>query len=91
MTNGTSSVLYGSVPHLVPPAKIEKAFAMFYTGTLGSSALAPIAFGRLGDVVGLTWATTATTATAGPALTVVPLIVLLSPHLKPVAASAGLR
>ena len=42
MLNGTSSVLYGTVPELVTTRRIERAFALFYTGTLGSSALAPV-------------------------------------------------
>ena len=32
MLNGTSSVLYGTVPELVPAGRIEHAFALFYTG-----------------------------------------------------------
>jgi predicted MFS family arabinose efflux permease len=78
MLNGTSSVLYGTVPELVPAARIERAFALFYTGTLGSSALAPVLYGRLGDAAGPLWATAAAAATA---LAVVPLMLLLSPRL----------
>ena len=33
--NGTSSVLYGSVPELVATNQREKAFGIFYTGTIG--------------------------------------------------------
>ena len=47
--NGTSSVLYGSVPELVPAGERSRAFALFYTGTIGGSALSPILFGWLGD------------------------------------------
>ena len=47
--NGTSSVLYGSVPELVPAGERSSAFALFYTGTIGGSALSPILFGWLGD------------------------------------------
>ncbi|MFZ6861022.1 MFS transporter [Undibacterium sp. Ji67W] len=47
--NGTSSVLYGSVPELVPAYDRSHAFALFYTGTIGGSALSPIFFGWLGD------------------------------------------
>lgn len=78
MLNGTSSVLYGTVPELVTDQQIERAFAMFYTGILGSSALAPILYGRVGDATGPVWATVATAITA---LTVVPLMFLLSPRL----------
>src|SRR5580765_1619779 len=34
--NGTSSVLYGSVPDLVAPEKRTRAFGIFYTGTIGA-------------------------------------------------------
>jgi MFS family permease len=80
MLNGTSSVLYGTVPELVEAKRIERAFALFYTGTLGSSALAPILYGRLGDAAGPNWATVAAALTA---LSVVPLMLLLSPRLSP--------
>jgi FSR family fosmidomycin resistance protein-like MFS transporter len=78
MLNGTSSVLYGTVPELAPAKRIERAFALFYTGTLGSSALAPVLYGRLGDAAGPVWATGAAAVTA---LAVVPLMLLLSPRL----------
>src|SRR5471032_3006820 len=51
--NGTSSVLYGVVPELAEPGKREQAFALFYTGTIGGGALAPVLFGRLGDVTSI--------------------------------------
>jgi MFS family permease len=78
MLNGTSSVLYGTVPELVPANRIERAFALFYTGILGSSALAPVLYGRLGDAAGLVWATVAAAVTA---LAVLPLMLILSPQL----------
>ena len=51
--NGTSSVLYGTVPELAAPGQREHAFALFYTGTIGGGALSPVVFGRLGDVAGM--------------------------------------
>jgi FSR family fosmidomycin resistance protein-like MFS transporter len=78
MLNGTSSVLYGTVPELAPAKRIERAFAVFYTGILGSSALAPVLYGRLGDAAGPVWAAVAAAFTA---LAVVPLMFLLSPRL----------
>jgi MFS transporter, FSR family, fosmidomycin resistance protein len=51
--NGTSSVLYGSVPDLVAPNRRTHALSIFYTGTIGSGALAPILFGRAGDALGV--------------------------------------
>lgn len=65
--NGTSSVLYGSVPDLVEPRWRTRALSIFYTGTIGSGAIAPILFGRLGDLFGV-W----------PALTLVASFVLLT-------------
>ena len=32
------------------------AFALFYTGTIGAGALAPVLFGQLGDVMGVPFA-----------------------------------
>jgi MFS transporter, FSR family, fosmidomycin resistance protein len=79
MLNGTSSVLYGTVPELVAPHRMERAFAIFYTGILGSSALAPVLYGRLGDSTGIIWAIVAAAITA---LAVVPLMLNLAPRLR---------
>lgn len=79
MLNGTSSVLYGTVPELAPQGRVERAFAIFYTWTLGGSALAtPLLYGPLGDAVGPRWAAVAAAATA---FAVVPIMLVLSPHL----------
>jgi len=78
MLNGTSSVLYGTVPELTPPHQTERAFALFYTGTIGSGAIAPVLYGLLGDALGPTLATTATALTA---LAICPLAVALARHL----------
>src|SRR5215470_8105362 len=43
--NGTSSVLYGTVPELVPPERRQRAFSLFYTGGVGAGALAPVLCG----------------------------------------------
>ena len=51
--NGTSSVLYGSVPDLVAPERRQRAFGIFYTGTIGSGAVSPALYGLLGDAVGV--------------------------------------
>jgi MFS transporter, FSR family, fosmidomycin resistance protein len=74
MLNGTSSVLYGTVPELVRPDQTARAFALFYTGTIGSGALTPILYGFAGDVIGAQWATVATAVTA---LAVCPLALML--------------
>jgi FSR family fosmidomycin resistance protein-like MFS transporter len=47
--NGTSSVLYGTVPELAPQGDTGKAFAWFYTGVIGSGALASIVYGTIAD------------------------------------------
>lgn len=51
--NGTSSVLYGAVPDLAGAGKRDQAFAVFYTGTIGGGALAPVVFGGVGDALGV--------------------------------------
>jgi MFS family permease len=61
--NGTSSVLYGTVPELAGAGEREKAFALFYTGTIGAGALSPVVFGGLGDVAGVPTAMGALAAT----------------------------
>lgn len=54
--NGTSSVLYGGVPELVPAGERERAFAHFYTGTIGAGAVSPVLFGWLGDQISIPYA-----------------------------------
>lgn len=76
--NGTSSVLYGTVPELVPQARRETAFGIFYTGTIGGGALSPILYGRLGDTVG---AVPMMVAVALVCLATIPLAVMLRPAL----------
>lgn len=51
--NGTSSVLYAAVATLVEPGRRSRAFGLYYTLTIGASALAPVLYGALGDRVGL--------------------------------------
>jgi MFS transporter, FSR family, fosmidomycin resistance protein len=80
LLNGTSSALYGTVPDLAPSGRHEKAFAIFYTGTIGAGATAPILFGLLGDAVGSHGAVTATALTAAAIL---PLAIALAPWLAP--------
>jgi MFS family permease len=79
MLNGTSSVLYGTVPELTPAHRAERAFALFYTGTIGAGATAPVFYGVLGDWFG---PSIATAATAGTALAICPLALALARHLS---------
>src|SRR5215831_4990585 len=53
MLNGTSSVLYGTVPEFVSPQQRTHAFAIFYTGGSIAGATGPFLSGLLGDAVGL--------------------------------------
>lgn len=79
MLNGTSSVLYGTVPELVPSEGVARAFAVFYTGTIGSGALSPILYGVVGDSFGPEWGAA---AAAMAALLTCPLALLLASHLR---------
>ncbi|HEV2303283.1 MAG TPA: MFS transporter [Stellaceae bacterium] len=72
--NGTSSVLYGTVPELAPAARREHAFGIFYTGTVGGGALSPVVYGLFANFVGVG---TMMVIIAGVVLTVVPLARLL--------------
>jgi FSR family fosmidomycin resistance protein-like MFS transporter len=71
MLNGTSSVLYGTVPELAPKGSTSRAFALFYTGVIGSGGLAPIAYGAIADhssrMIGIL-------ASAATAALIVPLV-----------------
>jgi predicted MFS family arabinose efflux permease len=78
MLNGTSSVLYGSVPELVEPAKRTRMFSIFYTGTIGSGATAPALYGLVGDALGVP---TALMVVAGVCLLTLPLALVLRPML----------
>jgi len=84
MLNGTSSVLYGTVPDLAPAGRTEQAFAIFYTGTIGAGATAPILFGILGDAVGAQGALLATAITAA---IILPFVIALAPRLRAAVAS----
>jgi MFS family permease len=79
MLNGTSSVLYGTVPEFVTPAKRTHAFAVFYTGGSVAGAIGPFLFGLLGDAAGLA-PTMAVVACV--ALATVPMVWALRPAFK---------
>jgi FSR family fosmidomycin resistance protein-like MFS transporter len=76
--NGTSSVLYGTVPELAPRGDAGRAFALFYTGVIGSGGLAPIAYGALADHSNQTVGILAAAATAA---LIVPMALGLRPSL----------
>jgi MFS family permease len=74
--NGTSTVLYGGVPQLVSPERRARAFSIFYTGAIGSGALAPALFGLVGDALGVTSAVIVIACTV---LLTLPLALILRP------------
>jgi MFS transporter, FSR family, fosmidomycin resistance protein len=76
--NGTSSVLYGTVPELVETDRRDTAFGIFYSVTLGAGALAPIIYGSFGDALGLNMTTLIIAAVV---LLTLPLAWKLSPML----------
>ncbi|MFL6822659.1 MAG: MFS transporter [Xanthobacteraceae bacterium] len=78
--NGTSSVLYGSVPDLVRSERRARAFSVFYTGTIGSGALAPVLYGVLGDALGVP---SALIVVAAIVLLTLPLSLVLKAALAP--------
>src|SRR5262249_46059423 len=79
MLNGTSSVLYGTVPEFVKAERRTHAFAVFYTGGSIAGALSPFLFGVLGDAIGLS---SAIACVAALALLTVPMVVALRPAFR---------
>jgi MFS transporter, FSR family, fosmidomycin resistance protein len=51
--NGTSSVLYATVAEFVSAERRSRAFGLFYTLGIGSSATAPFVFGLVSDRAGV--------------------------------------
>ena len=51
--NGTSSVLYATVAEFVVAERRSRAFGLFYTLGIGSSATAPFVFGLVSDRLGV--------------------------------------
>ena len=79
MLNGTSSVLYGTIPEFVSPEKRTHAFAIFYTGGSVAGATGPLISGFVGDAVGLP---IALSIVACIALTTVPMVWALRPAFR---------
>ncbi len=80
--NGTSSVLYGTVPELAPRGDTGRAFAIFYTSVIGSGGVAPIFYGAIADhssqAVGII-------AAGLTAAAIIPLVAALRRSLHPAA------
>jgi MFS transporter, FSR family, fosmidomycin resistance protein len=83
--NGTSSVLYGTVPEL-SEGDTGRAFAVFYTSVIGAGGLAPILYGAIADHSSRTIGVLASAATAA---LIIPLVLALRPHLR--SSTAGSR
>ena len=79
MLNGTSSVLYGTIPEFVSAERRTHAFAVFYTGGSVAGATGPFLFGLLGDAIGLTMVLA---VVASVALTTVPMVWALRPEFR---------
>ena len=56
-----------------------RMFSIFYTGTIGSGALAPVLYGVVGDLAGPNWGVASAAASA---LLACPLALLLAPRLR---------
>ncbi|HML55027.1 MAG TPA: MFS transporter [Solidesulfovibrio magneticus] len=76
--NGTSSVLYGTVPEL-SDGDTSRAFAVFYTSVIGSGGIAPILYGVVADHSNQTIGVLASAVTAA---LIVPLVLTLRSHLR---------
>jgi MFS family permease len=74
--NGTSSVLYGTVADLVSSERRSRGYGLYYTLTIGASALAPTVWGLASDTAGVP---TTLTLVALVVLLTVPLCLLLRP------------
>jgi MFS family permease len=77
--NGTSSALYGTVADLVMPERRSRAYGLYYTLSVGASALAPSVYGIVSDAAGVP-------VTLGIVATVVLLTVPLCLALRPAVA-----
>jgi FSR family fosmidomycin resistance protein-like MFS transporter len=72
--NGTSSVLYGTVADLVAADRRSRAYGLYYTVTIMSSALAPSVYGVISDLAGVS---TTLVVVSALVLTTIPLCLVL--------------
>lgn len=73
---GTSSVLYATIGDYVRPERLSRAFGLFYTVGSVCGIAAPLAFGLLGDRLGVQ---AAIAALGGTILLTLPLVLVLRP------------
>jgi FSR family fosmidomycin resistance protein-like MFS transporter len=83
--NGTSSVLYGTVAELVTPERRARAYGLYYTLTIATSAVAPTVYGILSDRVGVS---ATLTVVAVVVLVTLPLCFVLRPSVAEQPAQA---
>ena len=82
--NGTSSVLYGTVADLVSSERRSRAYGLYYTVSVGASALSPTVWGLVGDAGGVPL----TLSLVGlVVLATIPLCLLLRPAVAAPARS----
>ncbi|MDH3319555.1 MAG: MFS transporter [Betaproteobacteria bacterium] len=81
---GTSSVLYATIGKYVRPERLSRAFGLFYTVGSVCGIAAPLAFGLLGDRLGVH---VAIAVLGGLILLTLPLVMVLRPH-RPAPARA---
>jgi MFS family permease len=82
--NGTSSVLYGTVADLVASERRSRAYGLYYTVSVGASALAPTVWGIVGDASGVPLTLN---LIALVVLTTIPLCLVLRPAVAAPARS----
>ncbi len=77
--NGTSSVLFGTVGELVESDRQSRAYGLFYTLTTASGVLAPLGYGTLADLIGIS----ATMAILGSVIFLsIPFCMVLRPSVE---------
>lgn len=77
--NGTSSVIYGTVPELSPKGELGRAFAIFYSGVTAAGGLSPIMYGAIADHSNRTIGVVTAALTAAA---IIPMVLALRPVLR---------
>jgi len=84
--NGTSSVLYGTVADLVSSERRSRAYGLYYTVSVGASALAPTVWGLVADAGGVSLTLS---LVALLVLATIPLCLVLRPAVAAPVAPRG--
>jgi MFS family permease len=72
-------VLYAAVAPMVPAQRRPRVYGLYYTATIGASAVAPVLCGALGDRIGLV---PSFAIAAAATLLILPLSLANRAHLK---------